>query len=144
MTMDIGQLRKSLVKAIEAARHDAAARRVRSDEAALHYQAFLDQAAVPVFRAMASALKGEGLLFDVITPSGGVRLVPERAREDGIEIALDASVDPPQALVTVQRGRGSRSVRHERTVAGTTPLAALTDQDVATMLLEELKPWLER
>lgn len=142
--MDIGQLRKSLVKAIEAARLDAAARRARSDEAAGHYRAFLDQTAVPVFRAMAGALKGEGLLFEVMTPSAGVRLVPERAREDGIEIALDTSVDPPQAIVTVQRGRGSRSVRHERPVAGTTALSALTEDDVAAMLLEELRPWLER
>jgi hypothetical protein len=142
--MDIAQLRNSLVKAIEAARHEAAARRTRSDEAARQYQTFLDLTAVPVFRAMASALKGEGLLFDVMTPSGGVRLVPERAREDGIEIALDTSADPPQALVTVQRGRGSRSLRHERPVAGATPLAALSDQDVAAMLLEELRPWLER
>ena len=142
--MDIGQLRKSLIRAIETARQDAAARRTRADEAARHYDAFLEHTAVPVFRAMASALKGEGLLFDVMTPSGGVRLVPERAREDGIELSLDTSTDPPQPLVTVMRSRGSRVVRHERPVAGATATSALTDQDVAAMLLEELRPWFER
>lgn len=142
--MDIAVLRKSLIHAIETARRDAAARRTRADEATRHYADFLDQTAVPVFRAMAGALKGEGLLFDVITPSGGVRLVPERTREDGIELTLDATVDPPAPVVSVVRSRGSRVVRHERPIAGTTPIEGLTDNDVAAMLLEELRPWLER
>ena len=142
--MDIALLRKSLLQAIESAKRAAAERRVRADEAANRYEAFLDQTAVPVFRAMASALRGEGLLFDVITPSGGVRLVPERTREDGIELGLDPTVDPPQPIVRVMRSRGSRVLQHERPVAGPVRLEGLTEDHVAAMLLEELRPWLER
>ena len=142
--MDIAVLRKSLLHAIETAKRDSATRRARADEAARQYHDFLEQTAVPVFRAMAGALKGEGLPFDVMTPTGGVRLVPERAREDGIELSLDPTVDPPQPIVSVVRSRGNRTVRHERPVAGATRLEGLTDNDVAAMLLEELRPWLER
>ena len=142
--MDIALLRKSLVKAIETARREAAERRARSDEAARHYDTFLQDVATPVFRAMASALRGEGLQFEVMTPSGGVRLSPERAREDGIELRLDATVDPPQPVVSVVRSRGSRVTQIERPVAGALRLEGLTEEHVEAMLLEELRPWLER
>lgn len=142
--MDIALLRKSLVKAIESARRDAGERRQRADEAGRQYTRFLEQTATPVFRAMATALRGEGLLFDVMTPSGGVRLVPERSREDGIELVLDPTVDPPQPLVRVVRSRGSRVTQHERPVAGPVRTDALTEDHVAAMLLDELRPWLER
>ena len=142
--MDIALLRKSLLQAIEAAKRDAVERRGRTDEATKRYEKFLEEIATPVFRAMASALRGEGLLFDVIAPLGGVRLVPERTREDGIELTLDAMVDPPQPMVRVGRSRGSRVMQHERPVAGPLRLEGLTDEHVAAMLLEELRPWLER
>ena len=73
-----------------------------------------------------------------------MRLVPERTREDGIELTLDAMVDPPQPMVRVVRSRGSRVMQHERPVAGPLRLEGLTDEHVAAMLLEELRPWLER
>jgi hypothetical protein len=142
--MDIALLRKSLVKAIEAARREAGERRARADEAGRHYEKFLQDTAIPVFRAMGSALRGEGLQFDVMTPSGGVRLSPERTREDGIELQLDPTVDPPQPLVRVVRSRGSRVTQHERPVAGPVRMESLTEEHVSAMLLEELKPWLER
>ena len=142
--MDIALLRKSLVKAIESARRDAAERRGRADEANRRYERFLEDTATPVFRAMAQALRAEGLQFDVITPSGGVRLGPERTREDGIELGLDATVDPPEPIVRVVRSRGSRVMQHERPVAGEVRLEGLTEDHVATMLLDELRPWIER
>ena len=142
--MDIALLRKSLLQAIEAAKRDAVERRARTDEATKRYEKVLDETATPVFRAMASALRGEGLLFDVIAPLGGVRLVPERTREDGIELTLDPTVDPPQPIVRVMRTRGSRVTQHERPIAGPLRLEGLTDEHVAAMLLEELRPWLER
>jgi hypothetical protein len=142
--MDIAQLRKRVIQTIEGAKKDAAARRARADEARKAYESFLDQQAVPVFRALATVLKSEGLLFDVITPSGGVRLVPERTREDGIELTLDATFDPPRATLTVVRSRGSRAVRSERALKDGARLEALTEDDVADALLDELTPWLER
>jgi hypothetical protein len=142
--MDIALLRKSLLQTIEAAKRDAVERRARADEAGKRYEKFLEETATPVFRAMGSALRGEGLLFDVTTPSGGVRLVPERTREDGIELTLDATIDPPQPIVRVMRSRGSRVVHHERPVAGPVRMEGLTEDHVAAMLLDELRPWLER
>lgn len=142
--MDIAQLRKNVVQAIEHARRDAAARRARADEANRRYEAFLESTAVPVFRAMAGALKGEGLLFDVTTPLGGVRLGPERQREDGIELTLDASLDPPAPILSVVRSRGSRTVRRERPLTDAQRVEGITEDDVARALLEELRPWLER
>lgn len=142
--MDIALIRKSLLQAIEAAKRDAVERRARTDEATKRYEKFLEETATPVFRSMASALRGEGLLFDVITPLGGVRLVPERTREDGIELSLDSTVDPPQPIIRVTRSRGSRVNQHERPVAGALRLEGLSDEHVVTALLEELRPWLER
>jgi hypothetical protein len=79
-----------------------------------------------------------------MTPSGGVRLVPERTREDGIELTLDGSVDPPRATLTTVRSRGSRAMRAERALKDGVPIDTLTDDDVIAALLDELAPWLER
>lgn len=144
MEIDVAQLRKRVRAAIESAKKDGAARRERTDEARQAYDRFLDEHAVPVFRAMANILRSEGLLFDVMTPSGGVRLVPERTREDGIELTLDSSFDPPRPTLTTVRTRGSRPLRSERAVKDATPLASLTSDDVEFALLDELRPWLER
>lgn len=142
--MDVAQLRKTVRQAIEGAKKDAAARRARADAAKLAYERFLEERATPVFRAMANVLKSEGLLFDVMTPSGGVRLVPERTREDGIELTLDGTFDPPRATLTTVRSRGSRTMRAERALKDGVPIDTLTDDDVMTALLDELVPWLER
>jgi hypothetical protein len=139
---DIGQLRKRVKAAIEAARRDDGERRVRAAEAARAYDAFIDTVAVPAVRQVAMTLKAEGVPFEVMTPSGGVRLVPERRRGNAIEIALDPGSDPPQPVVTITRVHGSRSVMSERAIRLDTPIAKLTEDDGIEMLLEELKPWL--
>lgn len=144
MEIDVAQLRKRVRAAIESAKKDGAARRGRADEARQAYDRFLDEGAVPVFRAVANILRSEGLHFDVMTPSGGVRLVPERTREDGIELTLDATFDPPRATLTTVRTRGSRPLRSERAVKDATSIALLTSDDVEFALLDELRPWLER
>ncbi len=142
--MDVAQLRKSVRQAIEGAKKDQAARRLRADAAQTAYEQLLEERATPVFRSMANVLKSEGLLFDVMTPSGGVRLVPERTREDGIELTLDGSIDPPRATLTTMRSRGSRTVRKERPLKDGAPIDSITDDDVVAALLDELVPWLER
>lgn len=142
--MDIAHLRKQLRFAIEAGRRDAATRRARADEASRHYAAFLEQVATPVFRGMATALRAEGFPFDVMTPSGGVRLVSERHRDDVIALDLDEAADPPMPVVTITRTRGRRVLQHERPIRPGVPSGSLTDADVTEMLLDELRPWLER
>jgi len=142
--MDVALLRKSVIQAIEGAKRDSAARRGRADEARKAYDALLNDRAIPVFRSMSQVLKSEGIPFDVMTPSGGVRLVPERTREDGIELTLDGTFDPPRPTLTIVRSRGSRTMRSERALKDGALIEAITDDDVAGALLSELMPWFER
>lgn len=139
---DVALVRKRVKTAIEQARRDQAERRGRVAETTKAYEAFLESAAIPVFRMFANILKSEGLHFEVMTPAGGVRLQSERQRDDSIEMELDTTADPPQPLVTITRVRGSRVVQSDRSIGGSQPLAQLTEADVIEMLLEELRPWL--
>lgn len=139
---DVAIIRKRIRAEIDKVRRDQADRRARVAEATAAYEHFLQNAAIPVFRMFANILKAEGLNFEVMTPSGGVRLQSERHRDDAIEMELDTTADPPQPLVTVTRARGSRIVQSERTIKGSNPLAQLTEDDVIEMLLDEMRPWL--
>jgi hypothetical protein len=139
---DAGVVSKRVRFAIEQARRDSAERRGRAAEARTNYDAFLQKAAIPVFRMFANILKAENLPFEVMTPADGVRLQSERSRDDAIEIELDTSADPPQPLVTITRVRGSRVIQSDRSIKGSNPLVQLTEDDVIDMLLEELRPWL--
>jgi hypothetical protein len=133
---DVALIRKRIQKAIEQARRRAADRRARVQEARHAYDEFLETRAIPAFRSVAMVLKAEGLAWEVMTPSGEVRLVPDRRRED-------STADPPQPIVSVTRGQGGRILHHERPVKpGTPSAAALTEDDVVEMLAEELGPWL--
>jgi hypothetical protein len=139
---DVAIVRKLIRAEIEKVRRDQADRRARVAEATTAYEAFLQNAAIPVFRMFANILKAEGLNFEVMTPSGGVRLQSERHRDDAIEMELDTTADPPEPLLTITRARGSRVVQAERTMKGNTPLSQLNEDDVVEMLLEEMRPWL--
>ncbi len=139
---DVAEVRKRVRAEIEKAKRDQAERRARVADATTAYDAFLNSAAIPVFRMFANVLKSEGLHFEVMTPAGGVRLQSERNRDDAIEMELDTTADPPQPLVTVTRVRGSRVVQSDRSIKGSQPLAQLTEHDVIEMLIEELRPWL--
>lgn len=140
---DVALVRKRIQKAIEHARREAADRRGRIHEAQRAYDEFLQQRAVPAFRTVAVVLKSEGLAWEVMTPTGEVRLVPDRRRDESIALAFDATTEPPQPIVSITRGRGGRMVHDERPVKPGSPSAAsLTEDDVVEMLIEELRPWL--
>jgi hypothetical protein len=140
---DVAQIRKRIQRAIEQARREAADRRARVHEAQRAYDEFLETRAIPAFRSVAIVLKAEGLVWEVMTPSGEVRLVPDRRRDESIALSFDATAEPPQPLVSITRGRGSRTLHAERPIkAGTPASSALTEDDVVDMLVEELRPWL--
>ena len=140
---DVAQIRKRIQRAIEQARREAADRRARVHEAQRAYDEFLETRAIPAFRSVAIVLKAEGLVWEVMTPSGEVRLVPDRRRDESIALSFDATAEPPQPLVSITRGRGSRILHAERPIkAGTPASSALTEDDVVDMLVEELRPWL--
>jgi len=139
---DAGLIRKRVRAEIDAARRAGLARRERGDQAARDFEVFLETVAVPAFRTMSNVLRAEGVPFEVQTPSGSVRLVSDRLRDDAIELVLDTTLDPPQPMLLSTRTRGSRSVRSERPVKDGAAIPSLSEDDVIERLIEELRPWL--
>jgi hypothetical protein len=140
--MEVSDVRRRLRGAIEQAKRRAAERRTRVDEASREYEQFLSAIAVPATNSLAQALIGEGHRFKVLTPGQAVRLAAEFSPDDYLEIALDTEGDVPAVKVHTRRGRGRRGVETERTVSGR--IGELTEDDVVTVLLEELIPLIER
>jgi hypothetical protein len=140
--MDVALIRKRLKTEIEQARRSAAERRERARNTTRAYEQFLDDIATPVFRQMATVLRAEGIPVEVQTPSGGVRLVSDRNRDDAISLELDATQDPPQVMLSSVRTWGSRVVQNERALKERTPVEHITDADVLDRLFDEIRPWL--
>lgn len=140
---DVALIRKRVQRVLEQARRDSADRRARLQEAQKNYDEFLEARAIPAFRAVAMVLKSEGQPWEVMTPLGEVRMSPERHRDDAIALSFDPTLDPPQPVVHVTRGRGGRLIQRERVVReGIVAAEALSEDDVVDMLLEEIRPWL--
>jgi hypothetical protein len=140
--MDVAIIRKRLKSEIEQARRAAAERRERAKTTARAYEQFLEEVAVPTFRQVANVLRAEGIPFEVQTPSGGVRLVPERSRDVGVGLELDSTQDPPQVMLSSTRTWGGRVVQTERAVKDRTAVELITAEDLLESLIEEVRPWL--
>src|SRR5262245_24243751 len=112
--METADVRRRVRAALEAARRESGEKRERADAAAREYATFLSERALPVFRQIATVLAAEGRRFQMSTPADSVRLSAEGAGEDFIELALDATQDPPRVVGRTNRGRGRRSVTSER------------------------------
>ena len=136
--MDVSEVRRQVRAAITSARAASQRRQARVDAAAREYDTFLTDRAVPLFRTFASALTGEGLRFKVFTPAGSVRLVPEGASDDYIELVLETSGDVPQVIGRTSRGRGRRQVTSERPVKDGADVSTLTEEDVLQFLVSEI------
>jgi hypothetical protein len=140
--MDVAIIRKRLKSEIEQARRTAAERRERAKTTTRAYEQFLDEIAIPSFRQLANVLRAEGIPFEVQTPSGGVRLVSDRNRDDGITLELDTTQDPPQIMLSSTRTWGSRVQQNERVVKERTSVERITEEDLLDRLFEEVRPWL--
>jgi hypothetical protein len=141
--MEISEVRRRVRDAIERARRQAAGRRIRNDEAARVFAAFLDEIAVPLFKQVANVLKVDGYSFTVFTPSGGVRLMSDRSADDYVEITLDTSGDAPRVTGHISRSRGRRIVEAERVVGGGDP-ASISEEDLLNFVMKELEPFVEK
>ena len=139
--MEISDIKRRVVETIERARHRAAERRARTDEATREYAGFLDQIAIPVFRQVANVLRSEGYPFTVFTPGGSVRLMSDRTAEDYIELALETGGSDPVVSGHTSRSRGRRIVESEVEIG---PPAALNEDDVLAFVLKALTPLVER
>ena len=142
--IEVSEIRRRLLQALDQAKRASAERRTRAEAAARAYEEFLERLATPVFRMFAMALKAEGHAFEVFTPAGGLRLMSARAAEDFIELFLDIDSDPPIVAARINRGRGRRLVTTERPVREATGVEQLSDEDVVQFLLREIGPFLER
>jgi hypothetical protein len=142
--MEVSEVRRRVRAAIETARRGAQERRVRTDRAALEYQEFLRDRAVPLFHTVASALVAESYRFKVFTPADSVRLASDSSPTDFIELTLDTTTDPPSVLGRSSRGRGSRLVASERPIKESVAIADLSEDDVMAFLIEEIPALLER
>ena len=120
----------------------AAERRERTRTASRAYETFLDEIAIPAFRQLATVLRAEGIPFEVQTPSGGVRLVYDRSRDDTVALELDAAQDPPQVMLISTRAWGNRSMRNERAVKERTSIDHISEDDLLEHLIAEVRPWL--
>jgi len=139
--MEVSDVRRRLRSAIDQAKRRAAERRARTDQASRDYEQFLAAVAVPALQTVAQALIGEGHRFKVTTPGQTVRLGAEFAPDDYLDLSLDTERDIPAVVLHTSRGRGRRNVETERVIGDP---AAITDEQLVSILLDELVPFLER
>ena len=143
--LDAGEVRKRLRQTVEAAKRDAVARRAALASEQKAFDAFLENHAVPVLRHVASALKAEGHMFQVLTPAGTVRLQSDREPNDFLEIVLEAAKGTPTVLGHSSHARGSQLQTAEHRLGDASALVSdLTDEDVFEWVLRVILPFVER
>ena len=137
--MDVSDLRKRILRALDEARTDAALRRTETDVAERDFDKFLETVAVPLLRQAQGILKAEGQLFTVHAPAGSAKLVSDGNAQTFLELVLERSGERPAVLGRVSRARGrQRVVVDERPIAESKAVGALTDEDVAAYLVTEI------
>ncbi|HWW83648.1 MAG TPA: hypothetical protein VNZ26_08615 [Vicinamibacterales bacterium] len=155
--MDISEVRKHIRAAIERAQRAAAERRDSRDRASRAFEIFLETTAIPLFRQVANALRADGYLFSVFTPSGSVRLMSDRNSQDFIELLLDpestAASDgsdtggtagqSPRVIGHTSWSRGRRVKESERVIGSGQP-EAIEEGELLAFLMKELEPFVER
>jgi hypothetical protein len=134
--MDVSELRKRILHALDAARRDASMRRQTRSEAEQQWETFLSSVAVPLFKQAMAVLKAEGQLFSVHTPAGSVRLVSDGSPETYLELVLDLAGAVPQVTgrISLSRGKGRQQVE-EQPVAPGKAVGALDENDLAAYLV---------
>jgi hypothetical protein len=137
--MDTGELRRQILHALDAARKDSSERRRVVDDAALAYQTFLSDIAVPLVKQAAQVLCAENRRFVADTPAASVRLSDEGSPQTFLEFQLDTSGARPQVIGRVSQARGRQGVViEERPIAPEKTIADLVDDDVAQFLIAEI------
>lgn len=136
--MDVSDLRKRIIRALDDARKDASHRRTAVDEATRAYDAFLSTIATPVMRQASAVLKAEGHQFAIQTPAGTVRLVADASSQTFIELGLDTSGTSAAVIGRVSLARGRHGhVIVERPISDKT-ITELTEEDLSAFLVAEI------
>ena len=134
--MDVSDLRQKILRALDAARVDAANKRGEADAARVAYETFLRDVAAPLLRQAQAILKAEKQAFTVHSPADSVRLAADAQADTFVEFVLDTSGEKPQVMCRVSTARGAKRVRvEERPLVPGKPIKDLGDQDVAALLV---------
>jgi len=136
--MDVSEIRKQILRALDNARKDAEAKRQTTDHAKGDYEIFLRDIAVPLFRQASDVLRALGHEFSTNTPEGSVRLEGASAHEY-LELEFDPRAGGGQVIgrTGLMRGRSGPLVE-ERPLAPGKKISDLTDTDVAAFLTTEI------
>lgn len=134
--MDVSELRKRILRAVEEARKDAIERRALVDRSVKAYGEFLAAVVVPMLKQAATVVNASGGTFVVSTPAETARLSAQHAADTYLEIALDRSGAEPEVVgrVSIARGRQGTIV-DERPIAPGKPVEKLTEDDLAGYLV---------
>jgi hypothetical protein len=143
-TLEAGEVRRRVRLRIEALKHEASQHRIHVDAATAAYGPWLEQVAVPLFRQFTQALRAEGLLFRVNTPTGLVRIEAERSADDYLELSLDTERRPPAVVLRRGYTRGHHVFTDERVVAEGIDYSHVSPSDVLDHLVEDATPFLSR
>jgi hypothetical protein len=137
--MDVSELRKRILRAVDEARKDAAERRALVDQSVKAYDEFLAAVVVPMLKQAATVVNASGGTFVVSTPAETARLSAQHATETYLEIALDRSGAEPEVVGRVSLARGRQgTVVDERPIAAGKPVEKLTEDDLAAYLVNAI------
>jgi hypothetical protein len=137
--VEVSDLRKGILRALDEARREGSARRSDLDRANAAYTAFIDGIAVPLVRQAASVLRAENHAFTVHAPAGGVRLVSDTAPQTFLELELDTRGAAPQVIGRVSVARGRHGVViDEAPLVAATAVGDLTEDDLAAFLMRAI------
>jgi hypothetical protein len=137
--MDVSDLRRRILRALDDARSEAATRRSEMDAARSAYDRFLEAVAVPLLRQAQGILKAERQMFTVHAPAGSAKLISDASPQTFVEFSLDTSGPHPQVIGRLSLARGGKRVTvEERPIAAGKPIADLGDDDVAGFLVTEI------
>ena len=146
--MDVSDLRKRILRALDEASQDVASKRPeRTDKDASNraFDDFLEKIAVPLLRQAQSILKAEREMFTVHAPAGSAKLASDTTAQTFLEITLDLTSGRPLVVGRTSRAKGGqRVVVDERPVSTTKTIVELTDEDVAAFLVTEIPKLVKR
>src|SRR5262245_49488869 len=112
--MDVSDLRKRILRALDDARKASDVRRQEADQATAAYTAFLSNIAGPLFLQAATVLRAAGHEFTAHTPAGSVKLAADRSGQEFLELELDSTGPRPQVIGRTSFFRRRGQVVEER------------------------------
>lgn len=134
--MDVSELRKRILRAVDDARKEAAERRSLVDQSVKVWDEYLAAVVVPMLKQAATIINASGGVFVVSTPADTARLSAQHAAETYLEVVLDRSGAEPEVVGRVSLMRGRQGVVvDERPIATGKPIERLTEEDLATYLV---------